>query len=633
MRLEESRAISLHSELVGLYQRRNASMGILRSAFDGNFRKEVELSRAVLDDPTQDNKIIRYNLLNTAIRRYMDEMSSPLSIIGMPDGVERVDLELAERRQKLLTWILRRNKFTVVKMMAAYDQGLLDKAIFHVRPQPSTQEKIKVDLIVPETYLPVPETSKWLNRKAVFISFQLFTTPDLRRAGTLHHIDPSGDLPKQIQTGQDLIIEYWDDEDMQRFENGRETFHRRHNWGMLPFEEGHNIPIPARFQGQGDVDQALGLNRYLNELISDQADVLSYMANPIIVVRGSRVGSGQLKFGPRAIWELERDASADILSWPGSPPSFEAQIIRIMQAIEDTTGLSAPAFGREIPSGVSGETVRSILAGFNTRVGAKQELLGEAIQALLVKMQLILEREFPDEEFKVPGENGIIRPREFKGHYDVQVIWQPQNEQVRVFGELQKVDKGVQSRLTTMKRLGIVNPEEEMQLIEEEQQAELMAALARGGRLPPGFMPGQMPLRGQRRGGRMRPVQPMVESNLPDLLGQLEQSDPGTLAAAIGEEAAAAGAMTRLEEVDISDIRDALAESSPSGRIFVEGELAAEGSTGGRFVVRVQNEADVAEIRQALGALGGRADFRSIGDPTDTGQQRSIVSPRRRRRR
>ena len=581
------------TKLRGLYSQRNAEFTRLRQAFGGTF-VSTSVTNALGLGETNDRKRIAYNLVNFSIRRFMDELSSPHRVEAIPRGMKQGDIAFAERRQKLLNRIKIAEQIDLKVVMAAYHQGLLDKAIWNVRPDPSAELKVRIELITPEYYYPIPKSSNWIDKKACMVSWIPFDmeSPDSDPMG--QNIDQSVEMTR--------VIEYWDACWYVRIEGDQVKFAAAHCTGEVLTEEAHNIPIPDQHRGQGDADRVLGLNEALNESLSDQADTLSYLANPIIVVRGSKSGTGGLVFGPRAIWELERDGAAEILTWAGSPPSFDAHILRLMQGIEDGTGLSSPAFGREIPSGVSGEAVRSILAGFNTRVGTKQQLMALCLAGVYRKAQKVLESQFPNEEFAIPDEVPVISPKEFEGHYDVQVVFEPQNETVKVFAELQKMQAGVQSKLTTMKHLGIVNPEDEYRRIITEKMLDAELAFRQQG--AQGGQPWQPMGQGMPQG---QPMQPVNGSMVPELAKRLTSSDPGRLEDISGIRDAGS------HEVKVQDVMDHLEGVDFSGSVKAEGDLATEGRTSGRLRLRVADASDVGRVRQALGPLASRADI-VLGD-------------------
>ena len=635
-----------HTKMRRLFSQRNAEYRTMRQVFDGQYVSR-QSSNALGIGELQDRKLLMYNMINTAVRRYMDEMSAPVEMQAIGKGIDNEDLHQAESRQKLLMDWLESERATVKICMAAFYQALLDKAILHVRPDPKRKFKLALDLIVPEYYLPIPLTGHWFEKKSVILTKVPFRINEEGRN------DPDGRHYYTEDYREDL--EFWSDEEYVLVEKGIEAIRIKHKWGRLPFEEVHNIPIPHRQRGQGDGDQSVGLQEYLLQAISDQADVLAYLANPIVVVRGSKMGAGNLIFAPRAVWELERDGSAEILSWMGSPPSLETQILRIMQGIEDSTGMSAPAFGREIPSGVSGEAIRSILAGFNTRIGAKQTFMGVALVGVCEIAQMIWEKEFPNETFAVAGESGggdedtpdakspspiYLKPKEFKGWYKVKAIFQPQNETVRVFTEIEKMKGGVQSRLSTMRRLGVPNPHEEYDRIMIEKIQDAKIAQMMQGLIPQpqlGGMPGgDRPIVMGPDGRPMTmpqgkaPRQPIRDRNISDIAAELKGANPGNLNDLLGLPNQGKPMPDHVTPADVMDHLDELRHAGAlAGNVFLEGKILEEGGTDEGFNLRVEKEEDIPAVREALGPLADRATIRTAKEAPYGEQRLRLAGPRR----
>src|ERR1035437_3086335 len=359
-----------YSMLCTTFATRNMEYQVLRKVFDGDF-VGAQQSKALGDAQFQERIKLVYNICNATVRRYMDQLSAPPRIAAVPRGWEDADLEMADRQTKFLEYVYEQNNFNVRLMQGGFYQALLDNAVWHVRPNPKGKCKIRMELGIPDFYYPVVSTDDWNNVRGVIYAFRKFNPGAWQQNPMRAPIDGT------LGQNTDVVVEWWDRKYFMRFENGRLIEAIRHDLGEIPWRKADNIPIPHRFRGQGDIDQSIGLNEYLNMLMSDMGDMINYAANPIAVVRGTKVGGVNLPFAPRAVWELERDAQVGFLQWTGAPPSVEAQLIRSIQAIEDTAGGSSPAFGREIPSGTSGSAVRSLMAGFNTRLGTKQTLMGE----------------------------------------------------------------------------------------------------------------------------------------------------------------------------------------------------------------------------------------------------------------
>jgi hypothetical protein len=629
----ESRAQYLRT----LYSPRNGEYQVLRRCFDGSFISTQE-SNARPDGLFNDRMRMVYNMTNASVRRYMDSLSAPPRVEAQPRGVEEADIELADDKSRVLEQIYQENKMPVLLIMAAYYQSLLDSAIFYARPCPEMECGIKIELAVPDNFMPMPMGDDWLDAPYLIYQFRSVGGDDIQ-------IDPLTSRPTAVFNNTTL---YWDKSNYVEVKDGREQLSITHKWGRMPWRRAHNIPIPHRYRGQGDVDQAIGLNSYINMLMSDFADMINYAANPITIVRGSKAGAANLNFGPRAIWELERDGQAGFLQWSGAPPTAEAQILRSIQAFEDMTGVSSPAFGREIPSGTSGQAVRSLLAGFNTRLGTKQQLLGEALADLNTDILLMLEREFPDKEYAIIGEDNsgkkvgrTVKPKMFKGFYKNLVTFDPIDPTARFFQEVEKRKEGLQSRYTTMKNLGIKNVSEELDRIRKEKiedaSHENNMGLARTGQFMPGGQPspyGDGPLdlsqllppqadkdQARKLLGLEAPQRPADQKTpKPAPLVNADVVSPDTDAPDLADTA---------QRVGIDQIAgllrpgDGRPQAALRGAVAVIGDTANQGYTEGKINFAISDPADEQAIRQALGKLSQRATFTVNANPA--AQQNAVA--------
>lgn len=646
--------LSTHKHVSTMFSPRNSEYQILRKVFDGDFMGASQV-KALGDSQFQERVKLIYNICNATVRRYMDQLSAPPRIEAVPRGWEPKDLEIADKQTKFLEYVYEANGFDKLLMQAGFYQSLLDNAVWHVRPNPDGVCKIKLELGVPDFYYPIVQSDDWNDVRGVIYAFRKFDAGAWQQKPLRAPID--GEL---AQAGSDVVVEWWDAKYCIRFEGGKKVGTIQHDLGIIPWHKADNIPIPHRFRGQGDVDQAIGLNEYLNMLMSDMADMINYAANPIAVVRGTKVGGVNLPFAPRAVWELERDAQVGFLQWTGAPPSVEAQLIRSIQAIEDTTGVSSPAFGREIPSGTSGSAVRSLMAGFNTRLGTKQTLMGGALVRANTSICAMAERLFPNWEIPVIGElqtdedpegtaalaqldaeadapkrkprkkgskvQYVVKPKEFDGWYKTRMIFPPTDPTASYFQEMDKFAKGIQSKETTMRNMGITNIYDEQERIrterlEEAEHANNMGLAQQGQFVSPGQQEakqqadsqglaqamqqfaaarGALPNGAQQRADKRKTEATFLK---PHGQGLLEGPGGTTSPAGAGDTPGTEG------DVNISDVMLALKRATNlSGRGAVVGDLAKKGSAG-RFTIALENPQDVNAIKMALGPLASKADF------------------------
>ena len=614
---------SQYAFLRTLFSERNSEYELLRGVFDGTLSQEQRDS-AQPGKLTKNRHAMVYNVLNASVRRYMDQLSALPRIDGVARGFEEADLELADKRAKWCTDMWDANDMTVKVMQAGFYQALLDKAIFNVRPSPHLPLRpVTIELGVPDFYYPIARGDNWTDPSAVIYGFRSYDDLKLLQD------------PMRFRVNEDFvsIIEYWDKRFFVRLMPDKALV-LQHNLGFIPWHVAHNLPIPHRERGQGDIDQAIGLQEYLNLLLNSFADMIAYAANPIAVVRGTKVGGTNLPFTERAVWELERDAQVGFLQWNGAPPTTEAQMLRVFQGIEDLTGVNSPAFGREIPSGTSGNAIRSLMAGFNTRLGTKQQLLGDALVKVNTSMQAIAERMIPDQKFEIEGETVSLAagrtygkpkeycfyPKESKGWYRTKVIFQPMDAASTYFQTVDKLEKGIISRFSAMKELGIARPWDELERIriEKREAADQANDLALAGQ-------GQYvsPEKAAQQQADDQAAMGQLQEQLKGMLApdaredrQAKRDVAAAVAAppppsAISSPQGPAGPSALPEpELVLDDVLGKLRGAGLSGRAALGGDLVKAGKGPG--VIRLENPQEAGTIRQILGSAAAGITFQGL---------------------
>src|SRR5205823_14005119 len=128
-------------------------------------------------------------------------------------------------------------------------------------------------------------------------------------------------------------------------------------YGFLPFVHVPNLPPPNENWGVSDLRDLIGLNRALNERMSDQADLIRYHADPPVVFKGVEEHT-DLPVGPGTVWDLPKDADVSLLEWRGSLPALQEHLDRVLRAlyeVAETPRTSVGDSGRRL-SGVALET-------------------------------------------------------------------------------------------------------------------------------------------------------------------------------------------------------------------------------------------------------------------------------------
>lgn len=461
--------LEMKDYLKGKYTTRNRAFQTFRRLYNGEFYNEEEGTMIHLV----------FNLLALAVDKYTDYMTQAPDWRVIPVDMTTPMLDAAERQEKLLYSQWELNDIITMQQWQAHLQSMLGFFAFEVLPNMESKEKyVNVHCSLPEFVYPMPKSDNIRDLDSVIIeSFdygqdnRTLFMPDMRHDQRL--------LPN--------ITKYYDREKIVIVRDRTEILRIEHDFGIMPVICGQNKIKPHFLEGTSDLKQVVGLNQYLNDLLSWEAAILEYNSNPITILRGFLGDINKLPRGPGATWGLPENARAEFLSWQGQAPQVENMIRRVQQAIEDGTNINDPTLGRDIPSGTSGAAVQSLMSGIQSAILRKQLALGEAYTRVNETMFRIIEKMFPSRELSLRGvKRGNVfvnkmKGSEINGNYRNRVIWPAgiMDAPARLNTETQKLNSKLQSRYTTMQNIGIESPMDEMKRIREEEEEEIRLALLR----------------------------------------------------------------------------------------------------------------------------------------------------------
>lgn len=460
MSVSISQIQSLKETLLRKYDLRNQAYSKLREYYNAEYWKGTEV---------QGIKLI-YNLLAAAVDRYTDYMIQPPDWRVIPAGTTKAALDMADKQEKLLYMQYDLNDIAIVQGWLAHLQSMLGFPCLEIRPNPGSKEKlVTLDVPVPEFVLPMPKSDNIWDMESVIILSDSYSANSEQFKPDIRH---------DQRISQTNVIKYYDKNELVVVENGKETNRIVHNFGFIPVVFSQNKVKPHYVEGVGDLEQAAGLQKYFNDLLSWQADIIEYSANPIQLLFGYT--GDKLPNGPGVQWQLGQGMDARFLTWPGQPPDVERMMGRIQQAIEDLT-ITTNSFGREVPSGTSGSAVKSLMSGLQASFVRKQLMMGVLYKKANEIIFRIIEKYFKEKEIVLRGtKKGDIfyetmKGGDIAGNYRTQIIWPPGilDQAGRTDLELAKMNAGVQSRRTTMENIGTISPKDELDLISNEKEEDM----------------------------------------------------------------------------------------------------------------------------------------------------------------
>ena len=608
--------VSLYQTLKNKFASRNSLFKILRAAYDGTSGQTGE----------EEGIVLIYNLLNSAVHRYVDYLSSLPDIRVTPPGETPKDQEFADKLEKALYGVWEDNFMDIKLQEMSFNQALLGMAVLHVRPDPEAPSKITIDSCVPEYFYPKTDPANYKKYEYV-----LYYSPDLTEETREH---PSEELTGDLQ--------YWDKDVFSLVRDGKIVHTFKHNLGFVPWIVAQNRIAPNKVCGASDLEQAVGLMDYLNTLFSFKADIIEWAADPPLVVKGSALKVSEIARGPHSVNVLEKEAEMGFLQWQGSPPDVDNQIALTQRAIQDMLGLSETAWGRHLPSGISGATIRESMSGTGGRVSAKQLLLGRMFVELNGMVLKCLEITFPNDDLTFNGMRRgapfslIMKGKEIKGHTRNRAIWKPGNFDfaTKLSVELQKMGAKIQSRVTTMENIGIEQPLDELKRIKADMLEKLQEEKALGDvtkdkqSLDKGGVPED------------ETGSPEEQDMLAALLAQEGGGEPAAAAAAgavdpdLGLEGAGLGGPALEEgeeggEADRITLKDVVAGlqsvAKLVGSVWVTGLIVTQGYADENFDISLTDLKDKATILNALPQFKGRINFIKVkGEPE--GESKKISS-------
>ena len=275
-----------------------------------------------------------------------------------------------------------------------------------------------------------------------------------------------------------IIRTYWDDEVKITWAGDTILETKKHKHKRVPFWFISNREDPYHPWGMSDLEDILALQERLNIAISNQADIIELFANPKIILKnGTQRDIEALKSVKGNVIPLRRDADMQPFQFTGQIFPIQQEISDVRQAIHDISGLPPVFFGNAQGSIVTGVALSAQAAPTLQIVNAKGLGWTRTLQEMFSFMLETLEKRGGKVEL-APGKKRSYKDI-INGNYAVKVsmnVRTPRDDGTFIQNELNKMNFRVQSRLTTMEKLGIESGDDELKRIAFEEAHPLYTA-------------------------------------------------------------------------------------------------------------------------------------------------------------
>lgn len=348
----------------------------LRASFAGR-NEEFRVSRSRYngvhwDAETNPAPRARYALTLNYVRTTVDKSVQMLlgqmpGIQVMPRSAEENDRRLAEKEEALLYYSWDKNQAPLVFRRVAFNQSLLRVGWVYYWWD-SEAKCVRFRSMAPENVFPVYDGEDLI--EMVVVSRRL--TRALKRmypqhaerivadaeADPLFVDDPTlslagPQLAGDVHTGTTTVVDWYD-----RYGNWKRLMGNAVHEQNLGYESG-SVPFihfPNKIRGDetqpaNDIDDIVELNQYLDQLVSQQADIIKKYANPTVVDYGSgqdpqRAREAITKEG--GYLPARREARLEFLTWQGTPPDIQNQYLRVKEALHDLSGWPMSSYGQMV---------------------------------------------------------------------------------------------------------------------------------------------------------------------------------------------------------------------------------------------------------------------------------------------
>ena len=543
---------ALYHELRSLNSQRNAEYQTARDRYMGNHWGDSENP-----NPEGRRYTITLNYIRPTVQKTVQFLLGQMpGIQVMPPGTDDMARRAAEQMEALLYAAWDKNDAEKVFRRIAHNMALLRRGVLYYWWDPKAK-CVHFRSVAPDNFYPVYDGEEIV--ECVIVSRRLTRAlqasyPKLAKKivsdnrgddvfdegnwtrvvnGAVDALatSPDADSKSPSLVGRTTVLDWYDKYgNWVRVFGGDDTAVHSQKLGYgLPgppvIEFPNALPGDER-EPHSEIDDITELNLYLDQLISQQANIIKRYSNPTVLDKQSGQGAQQIRQAIQAeggVLPIRRDGDIVLLNWQGTPPDISSQYARVLNAIYDLSGKPASAYG-QLLSNQSGVATNMALSPATSSNEEKQALFGWGLIKLNEAILQLYEKFMKGEAIEIRGtyskkQNDAawqyfdinMRGADIGGWRKNRIKWPSalrtddpifvQNELAKASGDAANPPK--QSLYTTLENLGIEDVEAEIDRIKAQLedprlhpqvlQSTIQAATAMQGSMLPQPMSGLDP--------------------------------------------------------------------------------------------------------------------------------------------
>lgn len=472
----------------------------------------------------------RYSLTLNYIKTSIDKdvqglLGRMFGLQVIPRGTDEMARRVAEACEAVLYGTYAASNAPMVFERIAFNQFLLRRGFLYYWWDP-TSKLVRFRSIAPDNFYPVYDGEEIVEcvvmsrrntrvLQAMYPKYKQQITSDsgsdeVRLTGGYTPLvdgypDPLSDAgsvgDSHVDTGYTTVIDWYDRDGNWVRLMGDATHEQNlgYGTGRIPFIEFTNGVMGDEQEPRSNIEDIVELNMYLDQLVSQQADIIKKYSNPTIIDKGSGQAPEVVRRtvgADGAVLPIRKDGEIHFLNWDGSQPPVLEMIGTILGAIQDLSSKPASSYGQTVTN-QSGVMTNMALSPMMASTESRQKQFGHLMSLFNEDVLRIYEKFASGDELMFAGtrsmgsqlkQTGVytsamaydaggtpvyITGKDINGWYRNRIKWPSAirtDDPVYVQTELSKMTSQppAQSIYTTLENLGVEDVEAERDRILSE---------------------------------------------------------------------------------------------------------------------------------------------------------------------
>ena len=352
--MSREEVVDLYARLRTRWATRNAEYDLARRRYDGEHWDPAT-------NPAPDN---RYSLTVNYLKPFVDKSVQLLfgripAIQVMPPGTDEEARRRAEQSEGVLYGTWKVNDAITQFQKTAWDSFVLRRGIIYVWWDPEAK-KVCFKNCAPEHFFPDYDGDTIY--RAIYVQRRSTDAlkdqyPELASKITeddaMNYPYVAGsDLDKVMGSGQTTVIDCFTAEGKFYHVMGDafKEFDLKLPFKKVPFIEFPCFPRSGDSEPLNMIDQIVELNQYVDQLFSQNADIISRYANPVVLDEASGQTPEAIRRAmgsPGAVIPVRPNGDIRLLGWQGNTPAIMEQMTFALDSLFDLAGKPRSSFGQQ----------------------------------------------------------------------------------------------------------------------------------------------------------------------------------------------------------------------------------------------------------------------------------------------